>query len=215
MHVLLYRAAYFAAPASIVNIRDGGWHIPAGIATAAVCLAWFGWRHVPQRRALLASAAAAGLAWGIEVLALSLRPVGTQHLPQLELADLQGTKKQLADFRGKPVVINLWATWCPPSRREMPVLRAAQQRHPGIDFVFANQGELPAAIRKYLHAEKIELHKLLLDPTGSLPKQFKAYGLPITVFFDASGKQVGARSGKLSTGTLAQLLEQSGASLGD
>jgi thiol-disulfide isomerase/thioredoxin len=62
-------------------------------------------------------------------------------LPALQVADLQGDRIDLQQFRGKPLVLNLWATWCGPCRREMPVLATAQQAHDDVQFVFLNQGE--------------------------------------------------------------------------
>src|SRR5690606_40886240 len=59
----------------------------------------------------------------------------------LALTKLEGGEVRLPTFIGQPTVVNLWATWCPPCRREMPVLRDAQQRYPDIAFIFANQGE--------------------------------------------------------------------------
>src|SRR3546814_14561413 len=67
-------------------------------------------------------------------------------------------------FRSRPMVLNLWATWCPPCRREMPVLEQAQGRYPGVVFVLVNQGEDRGTIHRYLDRAGLDLDHVLLDP---------------------------------------------------
>src|SRR3546814_7473677 len=68
---------------------------------------------------------------------------------------------------GEPMVVNLWATWCPPCRREMPVLAKAQEERGDVTFVFVNQGESESEIRDYLRESHLQLSNVLLDPFSS------------------------------------------------
>ncbi len=73
----------------------------------------------------------------------------SQQIPDISVRDIDGQPVSLQDLAGKPLVINLWATWCPPCRREMPVLAAAQQANPDVRFVFVNQGEGQLLVEKF------------------------------------------------------------------
>ena len=113
----------------------------------------------------------------------------------------------LAQFEGKPTVINLWATWCPPCVREMPVLHEAQAAKPEVNFVFINQGESAQRIGSWLAARNLPLRNVLLDTKGQALSAFNQRGLPTTLFFDAKGRLVGTRTGELSAASLAEKLK--------
>jgi peroxiredoxin len=84
-------------------------------------------------------------------------------LPDVSLTSIEGNNVALAGFAGKPTVINLWAAWCPPCRREMPVLEKAQDANPDTNFVFVNQGERPDTIRRFIGHQGLKLHNVLVD----------------------------------------------------
>lgn len=206
VHVALHTAAYGADPWSIVDVRDGGWHVGAGLAGGIVWILWQAWRHGPWRQALAAGAAAGLTSWTIGTVGLAaLTP---HELPDLALTDLAtGQPVQLHALAARgPVVVNLWATWCGPCRREMPVLAAAQTRYPGVVFVFANQGESAEAVRRYLDTEKLGLSHVVLDPQSRLGPALGSGGLPTTVFFDGQGRRVDAHMGALNEAALASKL---------
>ena len=208
--VARYADLYLAAPLCILDIRDGGFSAPAGIAATLVAGAWLSWRRVDLRKPLLA-AIATGCAVLLLGAALTLAPTGKPApIPNLSLSGLDGRTVQLASLAGKPVVINLWASWCPPCRREMPVLRQAQLSHPEITFVFANQGETAEAVRKYMAAEHIALDNVLLDSSSQLGSLTSSGALPTTLFYNAKGTLVERRLGELSAATLAERLESLG-----
>ncbi len=205
--VARYAELYLAAPLGILDIRDGGFSALAGIAAALAAGAWLAWRR-PAVRKPLAAAIAAGSVVLLLGTALALAPKGeAAPIPALALSGLDGRTVQLASLAGKPVVINLWASWCPPCRREMPVLRQAQLSHPEITFVFANQGETAEAVQKYLAAEHIALENVLLDPSARIGSLTGSGALPTTLFYDAKGTLVERRLGELSAATLAARLE--------
>lgn len=202
-----YWSHYAAEPWRLIDLRDGGFRPAAGAVAAVIAGTWLAWRRPPQRKAVLAGVLAGALLWVAGTVTLTLYP-SSGRLPDLALADLTGKAVPLSAFAGKPVVVNLWASWCPPCRREMPALERAQRTTPGVAFVFANQGETAEAVSAYLKAESLVLDNVLLDPTGSVAAAAHAPGLPTTLFFDAAGHLVDRRMGELSPATLAERLER-------
>jgi thiol-disulfide isomerase/thioredoxin len=157
----------------------------------------------------LAAGVAAGVAlWAGVALIAALQPKLEVGIPAVELRNLRGESRQLKAFAGKPLVVNLWASWCPPCRREMPLLRDAQVRRADVNFVFVNQGESAATVRQYLDASHIELANVLLDPQSALASAIGSHALPATLFFDARGRLVERRLGELSAASLARRLAQ-------
>lgn len=205
--VILYWDAYRAAPLGIVDIRDGGFMASAGIISAIAMAAWCAWRTKVGRKPLAYSVMTGMLVWTVGTVATLLVYTGKAEVPDVTLTRLDGSPVQLSAFAGKPMVVNMWATWCPPCRREMPVLRDAQLRHPEIIFIFADQGESAETVRAYLDAAQLKLDNVLLDPGRQLAYQTGSQGLPTTLFFDAKGKLVDRRVGGLSAASLAQRLE--------
>lgn len=131
-----------------------------------------------------------------------------REIPDSGLSTLDGELVNLVDLQpGKPKVVNLWASWCPPCIREMPVLERAQERHPGITFVFVNQGEQLETITSFLGQQELSIRNVLSDVSGSLAGATGSHALPTTLFYDAEGRQVDAHMGELSNASLAQKLE--------
>jgi len=202
-----FRSVYFAAPLDILDIRDGGWTATAGFIGAWLfALSQMGRRPV-LRRPLQFALLTGSVIWLAGTVALAVRPGTGQEMPALSFESLQGTTVSLAGFKGKPTVINLWATWCPPCVREMPVLQQAQGDHPGVHFVFVNQGEPAGKVAAWLQARNLTLDNVLLDAKGETGAAFKQRALPTTLFFDAQGRLVSMRIGELSGGTLAERLQ--------
>lgn len=204
--VVLNAQAYRADPWSAIDLRDGGWHAPTGVAAGLAWIAWQAWRRAPWRRPLAAGAAIGLAIWLGGSLALQrLAPAGVPDLTLTALAD--GAPVRLREAaQGRVLVLNLWATWCGPCRREMPVLADAQRRHPDVLFVFANQGEDAATVRGYLAAERLALSNVMLDPRWTLGPAVGSSGLPTTVIYDATGRRVHAHMGQISAAALAAAL---------
>lgn len=203
----VYWDRYANEPWRIIDVRDGGFRLALGVLAAVIAGGWVAWRRADKRKAVIAGVLSGTLLWIAGTAMADLFPVDG-GLPELTLGDLDGKEVSLKALAGKPVVLNLWATWCPPCRREMPVLEEAQRTVPGVNFVFVNQGESAETIRAYLNEQSLTLENVLLDPTGSVAAVAHAPGLPTTLFFDAEGKLVDRRMGELSPATLAQRLER-------
>lgn len=192
---------------SIIDIRDGGFIAWPGLLAAVLTGGWMVWRDRELRKPLGAALAVGVLSWSFASLGLSAFEQGTR-LPEMALRDANGAPVQLEDFLGKPLVINLWATWCPPCRREMPVLAEAQANNPQTTFLFVNQGEGESLIRDFLGNTGLQLDNVLLDSGGRLGQQVGSQALPTTLFYDAEGRQVGSHLGELSRASLARALKQ-------
>lgn len=207
--VAQFRDAYVESPLAIVDVRDGGWMPLVGLAAAALFLIFAAARRAPLRQPLAIAAGTAAMVWAMGGAALaSLPDSGGGRLPELALEDLGGNTVALSAFRGKPAVVNLWATWCPPCRRELPALRDAQARRTDVQFVFLDQGESPEKVRRFLAAQQLPLANVLLDIHGKAGQDLGTRALPTTFFFDAQGRLVDARVGELSPATLAQRLDR-------
>ncbi|MBP6551883.1 MAG: TlpA family protein disulfide reductase [Vitreoscilla sp.] len=126
------------------------------------------------------------------------------RLPNMLLQTLAGETRQLPDLQGKPVVVNLWATWCPPCRREMPALMRFAEQNPNVAVVLVNQGEDAATVAAYLQQEKLPSHAVWLDPNSDMGVFVGQQALPTTLFFDGQGRLQDVRIGELSEATLQQ-----------
>lgn len=206
--VLAYVSAYRGAPWSVLDIRDGGLSAPAGIVAALAAGGWLAWRHRAAARPVLVSTFVAITVWVLGSAAALVVSGTPPPRPHVLLTRLDGTQVPLDAYTGRPMVVNLWASWCPPCRREMPTLRDAQARHPEVVFVFANQGESAAEVRRYLAEQRLVLENVLLDPTRDLSLRTGSVALPTTLFFDRDGRLAWRRMGELSAGTVEQGLDK-------
>jgi peroxiredoxin len=106
------------------------------------------------------------------------------------LADLQGKTWTLKDLRGKVVLLNFWATWCPPCRKEMPDLEGLYHRFESQGFVvLAISDEEAAKVSPFL-AERNITYPVLLDAGRKVNEQFRIEGIPKSFVYDRNGKLV-------------------------
>jgi thiol-disulfide isomerase/thioredoxin len=97
------------------------------------------------------------------------------------------------------MLINLWATWCGPCLRELPLFMEMAEKYPEVTFLFINQRESPEQVTKFLEQHDLKLEHVLLDTRGQLATQFDVLGLPSTFFFDAQGNLVDTHTGEVSS----------------
>jgi peroxiredoxin len=109
--------------------------------------------------------------------------------PALALKDLDGRQHRLADYRGKVVLINFWATWCGPCREEMPSIQELKNKLAGRPFVVlaVNLDEPESRIRKFLTQMKLDF-PILLDPDRKVAKGWNARILPATFIVGPDGR---------------------------
>lgn len=212
--ILQHRDSYGASPALMLDITDGGFSAMAGLFIAFVVGAELtkGTPGESARRPLLIASLTGCVVWVAGTLAtLDFAPARVA-VPLVQLERLDGGTVQLSTFTDKPMVINLWATWCPPCRREMPVLRDAQRRHPDITFVFVNQGESAPAIRRFLAAEGLRIDNVFLDPVSAVSRSTNAFAYPTTLFFDNRGMLFIRQVGGVTAASLEERLAVIGTS---
>ncbi|MDJ0870578.1 MAG: TlpA disulfide reductase family protein [Gammaproteobacteria bacterium] len=137
---------------------------------------------------MLCFATAAGVA--AERSDQSLTPVeGRPPAPELDLLDMEGVRHRMADYRGKVVIVNFWATWCPPCREEMPSMQRAyeQLREEGIEMLAVNIGENEDIIFAFTANYPVEF-PLLLDLDSATIQNWPVRGLPTTFVVDPQGR---------------------------
>ncbi len=106
----------------------------------------------------------------------------------LSLPDLSGKTVSLADFKGKPVVLNMWASWCVPCRAEMPELEKMYEarKSSGLVVIAVNFKESNDTATKFVAKNGLTF-TVLLDEHGVIEKDYQLFGLPTTYFIDKSG----------------------------
>ncbi|MCM8729370.1 redoxin domain-containing protein [Hephaestia sp. GCM10023244] len=199
--VALHWTAYKGEPLSSLYLWQGGFWAPAGMAAAlATLLIALGWKRRLAGPAVIL--ATASLAWFgyVQLDRAGPREAFPASVPVTNLA---GQPVDLDSLRGRPFVVNLWATWCPPCRREMPMLAAAAHETRDVPILLVNQGEHPDLIRDFLRTEGLHDTNVLSDRAGVLLRRSSGAGLPTTLFVRADGKIDHVYVGELSRAALS------------
>jgi thiol-disulfide isomerase/thioredoxin len=132
-------------------------------------------------------------------------------LPAFQLADREGTTRSLADWPDRALIVNFWATWCAPCRREIPLLQKLQREHAAEGFqVIGVAVDFRDKVLAYADEMKID-YPLLIGEQEALDAAsafgIEAVGLPFTVFSDRRGRIVTAHLGELTEAEAAIILD--------
>jgi len=128
-----------------------------------------------------------------------------------QLENIDGGPISLSDYEGKPVMVNFWATWCPPCRAEMPLIQEfASENQESFVVLAVNVGEERSTIEGFVSNN--ELHDLifLLDPENSVAALYGVPGFPTSLFVDQNGLLQAVHIGELNRDLMVQYLAKIG-----
>jgi len=143
-------------------------------------------------------------AQAVEELRTCVRPAAVQfQAPELQLIDLAGAQVRLEDYFGQVILLNTWATWCPPCRAEMPDLQQYYELHrdEGFTILAVNIGESAALVTGFQQQEGLTF-PIWLDPQEKTLRALNTISLPYSVVIDRSGAVRYAWSGATCFSTL-------------
>ena len=204
--VATHASDFATAPLSALAFWQGGFAAWWGVVAAAVLTAVEMRRTPALRRVAPTIGAAALLAWWVPAGLLSPATQNADVVaPAFVLEALAGGTVDLA-ATGSPTIVNVWATWCPPCRRELPALVATAQAAPDVRVLLVNQGEDPATIGTYLTHEGLPTSGVLLDRRQTVGTALQVAGLPTTFAFDAHGRLVDVHVGEISAPALRSMV---------
>jgi cytochrome c biogenesis protein CcmG, thiol:disulfide interchange protein DsbE len=135
--------------------------------------------------------------------------IGSQA-PDFELAELEGQSVHLSDLRGRPVLINFWATWCIPCVTEMPLIQSAYADSQGGFTVLGVNADEPVGDVQAFLAKMDLTFDILLDPGGKVQSLYRLRGFPTSYFLDKDGVIRAIQIGQLSQSQLKRYLVQVG-----
>lgn len=201
-HVASHAESFLGEPWRVLALWQGGFSWIGGVAGVAVMLLVL---FVRNRSAFpwAALSVVVGASAALSTAVLTLESETRLAPPAAAFPALSGKSVSIGSG-GRPTVVNLWATWCPPCRRELPMMAEMATASPDVDFVFINQGEGSAAVEAYLRQQDLKLSDVVLDPSLQLSGHYNAPGLPATLFLNAEGILVGSHLGEISREVLAE-----------
>ena len=220
--VLMTWSAFQTAPWTALYFWQPGYLPYSGLLAGAAYAVWRIWqRPVNERRSyvrVLGGGYAVGAVLAVAVFASMNMFTGFpvlrsgDRVPDFTLADLSGDTVRFSDLEGRAVVLNFWATWCPPCRREMPLLDAIQKEYGsrGLRVVGIDVGEDADVVRRYVESIGVTYPiwvdapngQVGTDSTQGLHARFGGVGLPTTIFVDPEGIVRDRRLGELNRAIL-------------
>ena len=129
--------------------------------------------------------------------------------PDFTLTTLAGETVTLSDLRGRPVLINFWATWCPPCRAEMPAIQAAYERYApqGLVVLGVDMAESPNVVAAFVERFGIRF-PIPLDRDGRVATQYRVRAIPTSFFVDREGVVRSVFTGPMNTPLIEDRLSQ-------
>ena len=129
----------------------------------------------------------------------ALQPAITARaMPELNFLDASSTPRTIGDFRGKVVLLNIWATWCVPCRKEMPALDRLQQRLGGADFdvvALSIDNGGPAVVQRFYDEIGVRALQIYVDPASEVTTKLRTLGVPTTLLLDGDGQELWRKTG--------------------
>lgn len=166
----------------------------AGLMTLAMAGLYQYWLSVPSVPVASPAAEPDSPAPGFSFTALK----EPRPLPEIPFIHGDGHTLSLADFRGKVVLLNIWATWCVPCQEEMPALDRLQAMLGGPDFevvALAVDRQGLAAVKDFYKEFGLEALAVFVDPSGGAPLALNLFGIPTTLLIDREGREIGRTLG--------------------
>ena len=153
---------------------------------------------------LLGSVLMLSLAWGLQHAALANPPLLGKPAPRLAIQTQTGQLVSVEEQRGRPVVLNFWASWCAPCVQELPVLSDGAATRPGVEFVGADNQDTMSGFTTFeaSHGHPYPAGPIVLGRY----QDYGVAGLPVTFFIDAQGRVAASFSGPLDATTLNHYL---------
>ncbi|MEH6709946.1 MAG: TlpA disulfide reductase family protein [Paraglaciecola polaris] len=192
----------------ILDIRDRGFDAFSSFIAGLIFLIIQLQRKPQQRKILICGAATTVLLFTITQAIVN---AGNKQssLPNLSFSTPQGSSVNLHHVASQNVtIVNLWASWCGPCRREMPVFSQAEERFPEVEFIMLNQREPAATVNQFLAQMHLTFNYVLLDTQGDVATMMGAHGLPMTLFYDKHGNMVSSHFGEVSPASLQAAIEE-------
>ncbi|KGE00252.1 TlpA disulfide reductase family protein [Rhizobium sp. YS-1r] len=204
-HVLQHLDSFASESWRVLAVWQGGFSWSGGVAGMALMMVVL----FLNSRKLVAWGAASVAAGVLAATATAAFTYSSTQIPPMAstFRALTGTQSTVGG-KGHPTVLNLWATWCPPCRREMPMMAELAARTSDVGFVFVNQGEQSATVADSLRNENLDPSEVVLDPQLLLSRHYSAVGLPATLFLAADGTLIGSHLGEISREALAQKIQE-------
>jgi thiol-disulfide isomerase/thioredoxin len=195
-------AAFMVEPWTVLALWQGGFSLWPGVLATAVAIVML----LGRQRATAGLVASLAVLVSAQIAATALLAPQPRPLPSGPiLADMAQRPIPIESLRGQPFVVNLWATWCPPCRREMPMMIDVAAGS-DIPILLVNQGEDVSRVRDYLAREGLADTSIRLDPLGALGEAIGTRAMPTTLFIDADGRIRRTHTGEISRAALLAAL---------
>ena len=211
--VLTHLNVYLEHPLTVFYFWQGGFAPVWGVAAGALYSLWYLRKRddvklngVKLNRVVLPALVgvtvwAAGSVYTSGALATAEAAV----LPELTLESLYTPAIELSSFAGQPAVVNVWATWCGPCARELPMFAEVAETSE-VPFLFVDQLESRRTVATYLEQRALQPQYVLLDTQGKVGDIFRVKGTPTTLFFNSDGALQKRHVGEMSRAALGDYL---------